>query len=277
MKKITIVLLTSMLVFAFNKLSGQDQSYYPNGHPDKWNVAVTPFLWLPSMSGEMESNYLNQNFKLGAIDIISNLKMAFMVNAEVSKGKVFLMPSYVYAKIGTDKVAASFPNGDELTIAPDMTMNIAGLNIGLHEAVSGKLIIDPYLGVRYNSFNTTLEVTGLLKATRVDEDAVFTDPLMGLRILYFPHPRVPLMLRSDVGGFGIGSDYSWNAVLDAGYTLSPQIDLMGGFSAYGMKFSGEGKAGNTDGLTLVMYGINLGVKIMLPRRAQDPAVFKKFR
>ena len=85
------------------------------------------------------------------------------------------------------------------------------------------------------------------------------------------------MFKSDVGCFGIGSDHSWTAMLDAGYTLSPQVDLIGGFSAYGMKFTGEAKKGNTAHLSLVMYGVNLGVKIMLPRREQDPEVFKKFR
>jgi hypothetical protein len=277
MKKASSISILLILLLFCTQLAGQDQTYYPNGDPDKWNVQVTPFLWLPSMSGEMESYYLSQDFKMAGIDIVSNLKMAFMINAEVSKGKVFVTPSYVYAKIGTDKVAATFPTGDELTISPEITMNIAGLNVGLHEVVSEKLIIDPYLGLRYNSFLTALEVQGLLKTTNVQEEAVFTDPLLGLRILYFPHPRVPIMFRSDVGGFGIGSDISWTAVLDAGYTLSPQVDLIAGFSAYGMNFTGDGKAGNTAGLDLIMYGLNLGAKIMFPRRAKDPEVFKKFR
>lgn len=277
MKKFSVLFLTSFIFLSFLNLSGQDAKYYPKGDPDQWNVEITPFLWLPSINGEMESSYLSKSFDVSSIDLLGNLQMAFMINAEVSKGKVFATPSYIYARIGTDKVVATSPKGDEVSVSPTLTMNIAGLNVGIHEVVGEKLIIDPYLGFRYNSIGTELEVNAFQKTTNAEEEAVFTDPLIGLRILYFPHPRVPIMFRTDVGGFGIGSDYSWTAFLDAGYTLSPQVDIIAGFSAYGMKFTGEAKTGNTAEMSMVMYGVNIGVKIMLPRRAQDPEVFKKFK
>lgn len=276
MKQSKFIFLALILFAATCTLNAQDR-YYPNGDPDKWNFQITPIMWLPAMSGEIQSSYLSQEFNVAGIDLISNLKMAFFLNAEISKGKVFVMPTYTYTKIGTDKVLFTAPNDENVSVAPTLALNIGGLIVGLHEAVNEKLIIDPYIGVRYNSFATTLELQGLMETQEVEEKADFTDPLFGLRIIYFPHPRVPIIFRSDVGGFGLGSDYSWTAMLDAGYSLSPQLDLIGGFSAYGMKFTGEAKTGSTTSLSMVMYGVNLGVRIMLPGRVKDPTVFKKFR
>jgi len=275
MKQLKLVLLVLCLCAATSALNAQEK-YYPNGNPDKWNVQVNPYMWLPAISGKIESLHSTKELTVPGIDLISNLKMAFFINAEVSKGKLFFTPSYTYTKVGTDKQLFTAPNGKEVSVAPDLTLNIFGLNVGLHEAVSKKLIIDPYLGVRYNNFKTTMELTGLMQSENVEQTADFTDPLIGLRILYFPHPRVPVIFSSDVGGFGIGSDYSWTGKLDAGYSLSPQVDLIAGFSAYGMKFTGEPKSGSPAELKLIMYGVNLGIRILLPRRVQDASVFKKF-
>jgi hypothetical protein len=229
------------------------------------------------MNGEMESSYFYKDLSVSGIDLISKLKMAFMINAEVSKGKFFASPSYVYAKIGTDVVLKTTEKGESISISPEVALNIAGLIVGLHEVISEKFIVDPYIGVRYNGFNIAMELDGLMNVSRVEEKADFTDPLIGLRLLYFPHPRVPVMLKADAGGFGIGSDYSWSAFLDAGYTLSPQVDLIAGFSAYGFKYTGEVEKGSAASLSMLMYGINMGVKIMFPRRARDPETFKKFK
>jgi hypothetical protein len=229
------------------------------------------------MKGEMESSYFYKDLSVSGIDLISKLKMAFMINAEVSKGKFFASPSYVYAKIGTDVVVKTTGNGESISMSPEVALNIAGLIVGLHEVVSEKFIVDPYIGVRYNGFDIAMELDGLIKVSSFEEKANFTDPLIGLRFMYFPHPRVPVMFRADAGGFGIGSDYSWSAFIDAGYTLSPQIDLMAGFSAYGFEYTGEIEKGSVASLSMLMYGVNIGMKIMFPRRARDPEVFKKFK
>ncbi len=271
---IVFVLFSSCIYSSF----GQSDTYYPKGNPDKWKFEITPFLWLPAVSGEIESSYLDKNFKVPAVDILSNLNGAFMINAEVSKGKVFVSPSYIYTKVGTEKVLKTNDAGEEIISAsPTLTINIAGVIIGIHEVVCKNLIIDPYLGFRYNSFKTIIAIDGIKETSSVEEKADFWDPVMGLRLLYFPHPRVPIMFKSDVGGFGIGSDFSWTATLNGGYTISPQVDLFGGLTAYGTNFSDDAKQGSTAGLKMAMYGFNVGVKIILPKRYKDPAIFKKAR
>lgn len=278
MKKIVFLIITISLCLHWVESSGQNTEYYPNGDPDKWKFEITPFLWLPMFSGEIESPYLSESFSVPAVDILSNMKGAFMINAEISKGKVFASPSYIYTKVGTDRVVKTNNAGEEIISAsPELSINIAGLIVGIHEVVSKKFIIDPYIGFRYNSFKTGIEIQGIRDTNSVEETANFIDPVMGLRLLYFPHPRVPLMFKSDVGGFGIGSDYSWTATINGGYTISPQLDLFAGITAYGMNFTGEAKTGSTTGLKMAMYGFNVGVKIILPKRAKDPKVFKKFR
>ncbi len=270
MKYIKIVLLVLFLTTPVLKGLCQETIYYPNGDPGKWTVQVTPFLWLPWISGELETTFLSKSTNVPVSTLLSNLKGAFMINAEVSKGKVFVMPSYVYTKLGSEKVLWTNPQETKSIIAePELAMNLFGLIIGMHNPISEKLIIDPYLGFRYNSFKTTIAIEGIRDTTSVEERAEFWDPVLGLRTLYYPHPRVPLMFKADIGGFGVGSSFSWTATINVGYTISPLIDLIAGFSAYGTNFIGETKVGTTSGLNLTMYGFNLGVKIIIPKRYMD--------
>ena len=198
-----------------------------------------------------------------------------MVNAEVSKGKFFASPGWVYTKLGTEEVIKEFQTGDKVTASPELKMNIVTFIVGMHNYMDKKFILDPYLGFRYNNFKTTIDVSGIAETTSVEEKATFWDPVLGLRALYFPHPRVPIMMRFDVGGFGAGSDFSWTAVINGGFTVSPTVDLTVGFTAYGTNFSGETKTGNIAGLNMTMYGINMGAKIFLNKRYKDPSLFKK--
>ena len=86
-----------------------------------------------------------------------------------------------------------------------------------------------------------------------------------------------MILKIDVGGFGVGSVFSWTAALNSGYTLSPSFDLLAGFSAYGTVFEKENALGNTIGLNMIMYCFDLGVKYHIPNRVKDKAVFKKVK
>ncbi len=199
-----------------------------------------------------------------------------MFNADVSKGKFFAAPTYIYAKLGSEEVLKTDKNGDPAVVAvPDLVMNIFELIAGMRFDFDEKVYLDPYLGFRYTNYDILGSIEGVIDTTEFEEGADYWDPVLGLRMHYYPHPRVPLTLKTDIGGFGAGSKLSWTASLQGGYTLSPTVDLVAGIIAYGSNFEKENKVGNKVGLNLTMYGFDLGVRIMIPARYKDPAIFKK--
>lgn len=271
-----IAVIYFCLVAISNPLVAQESKYYPKGNPEKWNVELNPFVWLPVVSGTFFSEMLSENTTIPAIDLVSNLKFAFMINADVSKGKFFASPSYIYTKLGTDKVN-TIKGIDTITAHPELTMNIFELIAGVRLPIGDKVYMDPYLGFRYTSYHVYANFQGsLLDSSKIiDETANYWDPVLGLRVHYYPHPRVPLTFKSDIGGFGAGSTFSWTVSINGGYTLSPTVDLMAGFTAYGSDFVQENPRGNDVGLKSNMYGFDIGIKVMIPARYKDPAIFKK--
>lgn len=277
MKKPGIIALAVIVLAAYNlSLQGQNEKSHPKGDPEKWNVEITPFLWLPVIGGEIYSERLTEDFNVEAVDLLSNLKMAFMITAEVSKGKFFAAPTYFYTKLGTDMAYGTSPDGEDVvSVEPDMKMNIVEFVAGGRFRVEDFLVIDPFIGFRYTNYHLSGTVVGPRENTSFDESKNFWDPVIGFQVNYYPHPRVPIRLKTDIGGFGAGSELSWTASLNSGYTLSPSFDLLAGFSAYGTDYENETELGGEYGLNMVMYGFDLGVVYHIPKRAKDKSVFKK--
>ena len=276
-KTILIAALLAVFLSSFQEISGQDTIFYPKGNPGKWNFEVTPFFWIPWVSGTINSTLITENFDVPAIDMLKNLEMAFMINAELSKGKFFVSPTYMYTRVSTVKVLRTDRQGeDALVSVNELTLNVAELLAGMRFRLGKQFLLDPFVGCRYDNFTTTIEAEGKLDTLSRFETTDFWDPVIGFRAHYFPHPRVPLTLRGDIGGFGAGSRFSWTASLNGGYSVSPCIDLFAGFNAYGFDYIQKIKNNRTAGLTTVFYGFDVGIRFHFPTRGKDAAVFKKF-
>jgi len=111
-------------------------------------------------------------------------------------------------------------------------------------------------GLRYSYYNqdTRLEVNATLTGPQgnqlLSRGGSFTDsltvsvvePLLGLRFGVWFTPRLNLLLRGDIGGFGIVAYKSLDSVLEAlvGYQVHEHIRLYGGYRA--LYFARNGKA-----------------------------------
>jgi hypothetical protein len=111
-------------------------------------------------------------------------------------------------------------------------------------------------GLRYSYYNqdTRLEVNATLTGPRgaelLSRGGSFTDsltvsvvePLLGLRFGVWFTPRLNLLLKGDIGGFGIVAYKSVDSVVEAlvGYQVHEHIRLYGGYRA--LYFARNGKA-----------------------------------
>jgi hypothetical protein len=88
------------------------------------------------------------------------------------------------------------------------------------------------------------------------------DPYIGLRLRQQRGPGKELVLRGDIGGFGVGSDFTWQAV--GAYTFNTRIlghNAIGmvGYKALYVDYS-EGKGAKKLGFDWLWHGPTLGLK-----------------
>jgi hypothetical protein len=233
---------------------------------------------LPWVSGNVQSERLSEDFGIDPSDFINSLNGTFMINTEISKGKFFAAPSYIFNYNEVEKILWTSNNGNQtITAKPEYQRHILEVIAGMRFRFGSKFILDPYAGFRYTHYRLFGEVEGIANTNEIDEKVDFWDPVVGCKAHFYPHPRIPLELKADIGGFGVGSELTWSAWFNTGYSVSPTVDLIAGFGALSNKYESETASGRTYGMTSLTYGITVGARFYIPGRAKDPAVFKKFK
>lgn len=127
------------------------------------------------------------------------------------------------------------------------------------DAGSGRrFFIDLFAGARYWYMKTELDVdikataggltlsagpfarsTGSRSRSRtfhLEESKEWVDPFVGFRTGFDITEKLSTWLRGDVGGFGVGSDFSWKAGAGLDYSFTPNLSAFAGYRAIGVDY-----------------------------------------
>jgi hypothetical protein len=210
----------------------------PVAMPSGWTYRVTPYGWLTALKGTQTVRGRSVKVDASFIDIVekSDSLVALMGNVEARNG-----PFAIYGDVVWSKIGAEGSNVRSRTLAPgvtgtlgtslniDITMAIAEVGATYEVARSGPLAFDILGGARYwyqeadLSFNLVgavdvgdLSVVGARAFAR-SGSVDWLDPVIGARVRYAVAPGHELFLRGDIGGFGVGSEFSWQAIGGYGF------------------------------------------------------------
>jgi hypothetical protein len=146
-------------------------------------------------------------------DIFEELNYGVMLQGEARKGRVGAFANVLYANLGDEENVGGFK------IDPDVNLFWGGFagyyRLGPWDLDSEagddgpQLIIDPYAGVRYTYLDVDLDISG---GPSLGKSQDWVEPIVGLRTLWELSPRWGVTAAGDVGGFGVGSDFAWQAI-----------------------------------------------------------------
>jgi hypothetical protein len=89
----------------------------------------------------------------------------------------------------------------------------------------------------------------------------WVDPVLGLRLRHRFTPNQEIFVRGDIGGFGLGSQFAWQAVAAYSYAwqlTGYQIAAVLGFRALGVNYR-SGSGVDAVGIDEILYGPIIGV------------------
>jgi hypothetical protein len=95
---------------AFLLLAALSSPAYAEGPTpaDKWTFGIQPYLWLPSISGDL--NYSTQaggggtaNVDVSSDTLLDELNFAFMFTAEARKGRWAILTDFIYLDVGGEQ------------------------------------------------------------------------------------------------------------------------------------------------------------------------------
>ncbi|MGE0627560.1 MAG: hypothetical protein AB7O43_07005 [Hyphomicrobiaceae bacterium] len=231
------------------------------GRTDQWTWKFTSYAWLAYLTGDTTVKGRTAGVDVNPYQVLTNLKaMPWMSYGEGRKGRFAFYNDIVYAKIGVSGGIVKARNfgaigSGSVTVngSLDSEQTIVELG-GAYEltrwpvggAAGGEGFVpftafDILAGARYWRQDLELSVAAagavnigglqisgnraIARGGTVD----WVDPLVGFRFRHSFAPGHEMVLRADVGGFDVGSQFSWNVV--AAYSF----DLM---VRHGVRYSG---------------------------------------
>jgi hypothetical protein len=193
--------------------------------------SATVYGWLPWLEADVTSNEggVSAATSVSAGDVIDALNFTFMASGDVHYGRVGLLQDFVYADLG-NRGTLSGPL--QSSVGVDTTMLISTTALGYRAYAEGGWLVEPFAGARYVDIETDVKITGggpLGLARAASVDLSWWDPVIGVR------GRMPITEQLsaggfvDIGGFGVGSDFSWEIYAGLDYAINEWISTVAGF------------------------------------------------
>ena len=211
-------------------------THVPSEDQRAWTISVTPYGWLTFLRGETGVRGRTADIDANPIDVLEHLAaVPLMGYAEARRGPWAFYNDIFIAKFGIDvNRARSFGaltldaslglDLDQTVVEVGGTYEITKWRSGGGGPFSGVSAIDLLVGARYwrqeaalsLALTGTLDTTGLVlsgsRAIARSGSVDWIDPVVGARLRHQLAPGQELVLRGDIGGFDVGSRFSWNVL-----------------------------------------------------------------
>lgn len=232
----------------------------------KWEIHVIPYFWMAGINGDSTIKGIDSKVDATFGDIWNNLDFAgqFYMEARKDKWGLFLDPTYL--KLSSDAHVDRPIIG---RINADLTFKEWLVEFGgfyqlatwpPETSEKGALSVDALGGGRYwnvdMELNLDVPLVGL--GRRFEESEDWIDPFVGLRLRADLTKKLSLVLRGDVGGFGVSSDFTWSASGLLGYSFSDLISVWAGYRGLGVDYE-SGSGSSRFNYNVTMHGPIVGL------------------
>jgi hypothetical protein len=230
---------------------------------DKWQVEVTPYFWAASLRGDVTIKGLDGNLNLSFLDLTQYLDVGGMAHVEVRKGDWGIFMDGMYIKLsgtGDAVVPKAGLVGGNVKIE-QWTVELGGMyRVGQWIPDERKVTLDVLGGARYWDLKGTLDFAAPTVGFSFDrtKSKDWVDPFVGLRMTANLTRDFYFQARADVGGFGVGSSFSWNASGVFGYSFTPSVNGWMGYRGMMVNYD-TGGGTNKFKYDVTMYGPVMGV------------------
>ncbi|CTQ52962.1 hypothetical protein LP7551_01482 [Roseibium album] len=181
-----------------------------------WEFVIAPYFIAANITGSTQVGRLpSTDIDVGTSDILENIRFGFMGRAEaLYQHKFGAMLDVAYMNLGT---ATDTPGtGGRVRVGGSQLILETMLYYRAHS--TNKTKIDVYAGGRYWDIGLDLNATGTVAGDfNISSGAEWLDPVIGVRAVHRFADKWTINGRGDIGGFGAGSDFSWNLQAGVGY------------------------------------------------------------
>ena len=200
---------------------------------DRWEHTVAIYAIAAAIDGDAGVGNVTAAVDVSFGDILDNLDGAAMLAYRAERGPWAVYADLNWMNLKADKGGLGPAGGTRAEAELDQFVGEVGGGYALNER------LDVYGGLRYWDVDADVTVAtgappGITLSGSLSEDWI--DPVVGLRYTWPLSEAWHLVAKGDIGGFGVGSDFSWSVVAAAGWALSEHATLMFGLRYIGVDY-----------------------------------------
>jgi hypothetical protein len=198
---------------------------------DRWHFQIATYGWLSGQKGTLATQ---PGLPAADVDIdfyddiAGNINSAFSLIGEVRKGRLGVVADVNYSDIEDDEATP----GPLFSALTSRTKTWIASMAGFYRLIEqDRAFLDGMAGLRYWSVDSSLKLgAGILPAREISNKEEWVDPIIGLK------GRMPLGASKFFisgalvfGGFGVGSDFMWDGLLNLGYQWTAMFSTTIGY------------------------------------------------
>jgi len=200
----------------------------------KWHYLGELYMMFPNMTGETTVRNLPEAEVDASVgDILGHLKIGAMLYFEATNDDWAISSDLLYMNLGQDLTPGPIITSGDLTMK-QLAWELAGF-----KRITPWL--DAGLGGRLVSLNIAMDMETITNSRSGEASKTWVDPIIIARSNNVIKEKWLAQLRMDVGGFGIGSDFTWQLQANVGYRFSELFQATIGYRYIGIDYDkGEG-------------------------------------
>ena len=212
-----------------------------------WQCFIEPYFLLPTISGTSGIGGLTADIEADLEHILTLLDFAAMLHFEAYDPTWAVALDVMYFDLGS---SATSRQGDQF-----YDLEQTGVILGGFRRVSPWAEV--MAGLQLNDIQISL--TPIVSSTTPrSADRTWFDPYLGARTTWYRDPW-RFAFFAAVGGFGLGSDFAWQAFPQVGYRFGSLFEATAGFRAVAMDYQ-DGSGIEEFVYDLTTYGPQLGAR-----------------
>jgi hypothetical protein len=203
----------------------------------KWEFATIGYAWFAGAKGQTDVNKAlpAAEVDLSFGDVLKAFKFAFMGAAEAKHDRLIILGDLTFIHLDARK-GIGVRDPDFLKVELDSRTAEVTLVGGYRVVNHGPVAVDLLAGARANYFKTTLQLEGPNRQANGEVKKSWLDPLVAARASAGLGGKWSAALYGDVGGFGIGSQVTWQAIPTVNYAINHKMTLGAGWRIFKVNY-----------------------------------------
>ena len=189
-----------------------------------------------------------ENIDVPFSTIIDNLDLAFMGHFDMRSERWVVMSDLIFVDLEDRQERA-------------LGTLTAGLDLTLLEVAGGyrlSQVVSILAGLRWVDTDASLRYAGEIFDDGADAGTSWIDPLVGVQVLTPLAERWWVSFSGDIGGFGVGTDLTWQAYANIGFKASDLVSIIVGYRAIDIDYEDDSRA-QPVALDILLSGPQVGV------------------